>query len=86
MLAKEKKVMMYWGYLFSDHEIYAIGWYDMTDWDKGWKKLFADVMQRANNLGLEPVHAIRGDTIEDLIEDLVVLMDDRNKGDLTNVS
>ncbi len=74
----KKKEMMYWGYLFSDHEIYPIGWYDMTDWTKGWDKLFVDVMQMAEDMGVEPVHAIRGDTIQDLMEDLVILMKDMN--------
>ncbi len=76
MLGKENTGMMYWGYLFSDHEIYPIGWYDMTDWTAGWDKLFADVTQMAEDMGVEPVHPIRGDCIQDLIEDLVVLMND----------
>ena len=81
MLGRKKKVMMYWGYLFSDHEIYPIGWYDMADWTKGWDKMFADVMQMAEDLGVEPIHAIRGDTIQDLMEDLVILMKDM-KGEI----
>jgi hypothetical protein len=48
----------------------------MTDWTAGWDKLFADVTQMAEDLGVEPVHAIRGDCIQDLIEDLVILMKD----------
>ena len=75
-LGKEKTGMMYWGYLFSNHEIYPIGWYDMTDFVKGWDKLFADVTQMAEDLGVEPIHAIRGDCIQDLMEDLVMLMKD----------
>lgn len=62
--------LMYWGYLFSDHEIYPIGWYDMTDWKSGWDKMFADVMQIAKDVGIEPIHAIRGDCVDDLIADL----------------
>ena len=78
---KENTGMMYWGYLFSDHEIYPIGWYDMTDFVKGWDKMFADVTQMAEDLGVEPIHAIRGDCIQDLIEDLVILMKDM-KGEI----
>lgn len=81
MSEQEDTGMMYWGYLFSDHEIYPIGWYDMTDWIVGWDKLFADVTQMAEDLGVEPVHAIRGDTIEDLMDDLVILMKDM-KGEI----
>ena len=73
---KENTGMMYWGYLFSNHEIYPIGWYDMTDWIAGWDKLFADVTQMAEDMGVEPIHAIRGDCVQDLIEDLVILMKD----------
>ena len=75
-MTKENTGLMYWGYLFSDHEIYPIGWYDMTDWAKGWEKMFADVTQMADDMGVEPVHAIRGDCIKDLIRDLVILKKD----------
>jgi hypothetical protein len=78
-MTKENTGLMYWGYLFSDHEIYPIGWYDMTDWVKGWDKLFADVMQMADDMGIEPVHAIRGDCIAELIMDLEVLQKHRKK-------
>jgi hypothetical protein len=84
MLDKENTGMMYWGYLFSDHEIYPIGWYDMTDWTAGWDKLFADVTQMAEDLGVEPIHAIRGDCIQDLIEDLVILMKDMKEPNNVN--
>jgi hypothetical protein len=72
-MTKENTGLMYWGYLFSDHEIYPIGWYDMTDWVKGWDELFADVMQMADDMGIEPVHAIRGDCIDEIINDLKVM-------------
>ena len=62
--------LMYWGYLFSDHEIYPIGWYDMTDWNSGWGKMFADAMRIADDMGIEPIHAIRGDCVDALIDDL----------------
>jgi hypothetical protein len=26
-----------------------LGWYDMTDWDKGWEKVWADAETKANN-------------------------------------
>lgn len=83
-LGKEKTGMMYWGYLFSNHEIYPIGWYDMTDFVKGWDKLFADVTQMAEDLGVEPIHAIRGDCIQDLMEDLVILMKDMKEDEDAN--
>jgi hypothetical protein len=75
-MTEENTGMMYWGYLFSDHEIYPIGWYDMTDWVKGWEKMFADVTQMADDMGVEPVHAIRGDCINELIMDLAMLKKD----------
>ena len=32
--------------------------------------MFADVMQIAKDIGIEPIHAIRGDCVDDLIADL----------------
>ena len=72
-MTKENTGLMYWGYLFSDHEIYPVGWYDMTDWNSGWDKLFADVMRMGEDMGIEPIHAIRGDCVNALIDDLKVM-------------
>ena len=72
-MTKENTGLMYWGYLFSDHEIYPVGWYDMTDWNSGWDKLFADVMRMGEDMGIEPIHAIRGDCINEIIDDLKVM-------------
>ena len=72
-MTKENTGLMYWGYLFSDHEIYPVGWYDMTDWNSGWDKLFADVMRMGEDMGIEPIHAIRGDCVNPLIDDLKVM-------------
>ena len=72
-MTKENTGLMYWGYLFSDHEIYPIGWYDMTDWNSGWDKLFADAMRMGEDMGIEPIHPIRGDCINEIIDDLKVM-------------
>ena len=72
-MTEENTGLMYWGYLFSDHEIYPVGWYDMTDWNSGWDKLFADVMRMGEDMGIEPIHAIRGDCINEIIDDLKVM-------------
>lgn len=46
-----------------------LGWYDMTDWEEGWKKVWADAenaMRRracGNDLGFE---VLRHDQLEDL--------------------
>ena len=72
-MTEENTGLMYWGYLFSDHEIYPVGWYDMTDWNSGWDKLFADATRMAEDMGIELVHAIRGDCVNALIDDLKVM-------------
>jgi hypothetical protein len=54
-----------------DEDVHGyLGWYDMTDWKIGWDKMFADVMQIAKDMGIEPIHAIRGDCVNALIDDL----------------
>ena len=70
---------MYWGYLYSNHEIYPMGWFDMSDFDKGWDELFKEATSVGERIGAEPVHPIRGDVIDDLISDLECLFADMNE-------
>ena len=41
-----------------------LGWYDMTDWDKGWDKVWADALASRN--GDEDFQVLRHDQLEDL--------------------
>jgi hypothetical protein len=41
-----------------------LGWYDMTDWDKGWEKVWADALASRN--GDEDFQVLRHDQLEDL--------------------
>ena len=44
--------------------VYAyLGWFDMTDWDKGWKKVWAEAEKRRPN---EAFEVIRHDQLQDL--------------------
>jgi hypothetical protein len=63
-----------WYVVGADEDVYGyLGWYDMTDWNSGWDKLFADVMRMGEDMGVEPIHAIRGDCIDEIINDLKVM-------------
>jgi len=70
-MTKEK--LMYWGCLFSNHEIRPIGWFDMTDWDVGVVAVEEQIDKVAKDVDAEPVHWIRGDCIDDLLDDLKLL-------------
>lgn len=41
-----------------------LGWYDMTNWDKGWDKVWADALASRN--GDEDFQVLRHDQLEDL--------------------
>ena len=72
---------MYWGYLYSNHEIEPLGWFDMSDWDKGWNEVFEEAVRIGNKIDAEPVHAIRGDAIDGMICDLESVFADLNETD-----
>jgi hypothetical protein len=40
-----------------------LGWFDMTDWDEGWKKVWAEAEKRRPN---EAFEVIRHDQLQDL--------------------
>ena len=48
-----------------DEDVFGyLGWYDMTDWDKGWDKVWADA--RTSRNGDEDFQVLRHDQLEDL--------------------
>ena len=48
-----------------DEDVFGyLGWYDMTDWDKGWDKVWADA--RASRNGDEDFQVLRHDQLENL--------------------
>jgi hypothetical protein len=70
-MTKEKP--MYWGCLFSNHEIRPIGWFDMSDWDAGSAEVLKKIAEWEKTLDAEAVHWIRADCIDDLIADLELM-------------
>lgn len=50
-----------------------LGWYDMTNWDKGWKKVWADAVATRKRMGdLEPenIQVLRHDQMLDLMRNV----------------
>ena len=48
-----------------NEDVYGyLGWYDMTDWDEGWKKVWADAQASRN--GDDDFQVIRHDQLQDL--------------------
>ena len=43
-----------------------LGWYDMTDWDEGWKKVWADAQASRSGKNGDDFQVIRHDQLEDL--------------------
>ena len=57
-----------------DEDVHGyLGWYDMTNWDKGWKKVWADAVARRERMGdsePENIQVLRHDQMLDLMRNV----------------
>ena len=60
----------FWAYLFDDHTIRVVGWFDMSDWSKGFDAVLERAQQIAKENDTEPAFPLHGENLEDYIEDL----------------
>jgi hypothetical protein len=79
---ERSEYMEFWAYLFDDHTIRPIGWFDMSDWQSGFDK----VMKKATKVAKENDTAIafplKGEYLDEYIDDLKYCMkemDEKNE-------
>jgi hypothetical protein len=57
-----------------DEDVFGyLGWFDMTDWDKGWEKVWEAALasrKRLNDLEPENIHVLRHDQMLDLMRNV----------------
>lgn len=71
--------MEFWAYLFDDHTIRVVGWFDMSDWQKGFDAVLEKAREMANEADTEIAFPLRGEYLEDYIEDLNYAISVRDK-------
>lgn len=47
-----------------------LGWYDMTDWDEGWKKVWADAQASRSGRNGDEFQVLRHDQLQDLMRNV----------------
>ncbi len=61
-------------FVSTDEDVHGyLGWYDMTDWDEGWKKVWADAVARRERMGdsePENIQVLRHDQMLDLMRNV----------------
>ena len=73
-----QKEMQFWAYLFEDHCIRPIGWFDMTDWQKGFDEVLKAARDIAADFGTEVSFPMKGEYLEEYIEDIQSCITERD--------
>lgn len=79
---KKSKDMQFWAYLFDNHEIRPVGWFDMSDWHDGFEKVMDKAKKIAEQNETEIAFPLKGEYLDCYIDDLkwcMKVMDDTNE-------